>query len=130
MIKEIQIQVLPEESKKDDLLKKVVSKKINVNLSDINHIEILKRSVDARQRTIKINLRIAVFIKEDFKKTKEDFPKYMYVSKKEEVIIIGAGPAGLFAALKLLEKGKKPIVLERGKEVQERRKDLAILTKE
>ena len=130
MIKEIQIQVLPEESKKDDLLKKVVSKKINVNLSDINHIEILKRSVDARQRTIKINLRIAVFIKEDFKKTKLDFPKYMDVSKKEEVIIIGAGPAGLFAALKLLEKGKKPIVLERGKEVQKRRKDLAILTKE
>jgi hypothetical protein len=130
MIKEIQIQVLPEESKKDDLLKKVVSKKINVNLSDINHIEILKRSVDARQRTIKINLRIAVFIKENFKKTKEYFPKYMDVSKKEEVIIIGAGPAGLFAALKLLEKGKKPIVLERGKEVQERRKDLAILTKE
>ncbi len=129
MIKEIQIQVLPEESKKDELLKKVVSKKINVNLSDINHIEILKRSVDARQITIKINLRIAVFIKEDFKKTKEDFPKYMDVSKKEEVIIIGAGPAGLFAALKLLEKGKKPIVLERGKEVQGRRRDLAILTK-
>jgi len=130
MIKEIQIQVLPEESKKDDLLKKVVSKKINVNLSDINHIEILKRSVDARQRIIKTNLRIAVFIKEEFQETKEDFPKYMDVSKKEEVIIIGAGPAGLFAALKLLEKGKKPIVLERGKEVQERRKDLAILTKE
>ena len=130
MIKEIQIQVLPEESKKDDLLKKVVSKKININLSDINHIEILKRSVDARQRIIKTNLRIAVFIKEEFQETKEDFPKYMDVSKKEEVIIIGAGPAGLFAALKLLEKGKKPIVLERGKEVQERRKDLAILTKE
>ncbi|MBT6013454.1 MAG: FAD-binding protein [Flavobacteriales bacterium] len=129
MIKEIQLQVLPEQAAKIELLKKIVSEKLDVQKSEISHLEIVKRSIDARQRTIKINLRLIVFINQEFVKKEEDFPIYKNVEGKEEVIIVGAGPAGMFAALKLIEKGKKPIVIERGKEVRERRKDLANLTK-
>ena len=130
MIKEIQLQVLPEQAENTEVLKELISKKLNIELSEINHIEIVKRSIDARQRIIKINLRLNVFIQQEFKKKEEDFPIYKNVEGKEEVIIVGAGPAGMFAALKLIEKGKKPIIIERGKEVRDRRFDLAKLTKE
>ena len=130
MIKEIQLQVLPEQAENTEVLKELISKKLNIELSEINHIEIVKRSIDARQRIIKINLRLNVFIQQEFGEKKEDFPIYKNVEGKEEVIIVGAGPAGMFAALKLIEKGKKPIIIERGKEVRDRRFDLAKLTKE
>ena len=130
MIKEIQLQVLPHQAENTEVLKELISKKLNIELSEINHIEIVKRSIDARQRIIKINLRLNVFILQEFKKKEEDFPIYKNVEGKEEVIIVGAGPAGMFAALKLIEKGKKPIIIERGKEVRDRRFDLAKLTKE
>jgi uncharacterized FAD-dependent dehydrogenase len=129
MIKTLQIQVLPKEAAKSDLLLKAVSEKIHTKMSSINHIEILKRSVDARQKIIKINLTISIYISEPFKTTKDEEPKYKDVSNAEEVIIIGAGPAGLFAALKLISKGLKPIIIERGKDVRSRRLDLAKLTK-
>jgi hypothetical protein len=129
VIKEIQIQVLPEVAASKDLLKNIVAEKSNTKQTDIKHIEVLKRSIDARQRVTKINLRLNVYIKETFVKKEEDFPEYKDVSDKDEVIIIGAGPAGLFAALKLIEKGLKPIILERGKDVRARRRDLANLTK-
>ena len=130
MIKEIQLQVLPEQAEKTEVLKELISKKLNIELSEINHIEIVKRSIDARQRIIKINLRLNIFIQQEFEKKEEDLPIYKNVEGKEEVIIVGAGPAGMFAALKLIEKGKKPIIIERGKEVRDRRFDLAKLTKE
>jgi uncharacterized FAD-dependent dehydrogenase len=129
VIKEIQIQVLPEVAASKDLLKNIVAEKSNTKQADIKHIEILKRSIDARQRTTKINLRLEVYIKESFVKKEEGIPEYKDVSGKDEVIIIGAGPAGLFAALKLIENGLKPIILERGKDVRARRRDLANLTK-
>ena len=129
MIKEIQIQVLPEVAASNGLLKNIVAEKSNTKQTDIKHIEVLKRSVDARQRVTKINLKLKVYIKEAFVKKEEDIPEYKDVTEKDEVIIIGAGPAGLFAALKLIEKGLKPIILERGKGVRARRRDLANLTK-
>jgi len=129
MIREMEIQVLPKEASIKELLKKIVSEKLGINEVEINHIEIVKRSIDARQRTIKINLKIAIFIKEEFIKKKEESPIYKNVEGKEEVIIVGAGPAGMFAALKLLEIGKKPIIIERGKKVRERRVDLANITR-
>ena len=130
MIKELQLQVLPEQASEKKLLINIVAEKLQIEKVKITHLEILKRSVDARQRIVKINLKLRVFISEKYIKEKEYLPVYKDANGKEEVIIIGAGPAGLFAALKLLEKGKKPIVIERGKAVQERRKDIAKLTKE
>jgi uncharacterized protein len=129
MIKELQIQVSPEEASKEELLKKVVSEKLGISLIEINHITVVKRSIDARQGNIKVNLKLDVYIEEELSEKLEDFPKYQNVEGKEEVIIIGAGPAGMFAALKLLEIGKKPIIIERGKRVRDRRIDLANITK-
>ncbi len=100
------------------------AKQCGVPPHDIRHIEILKRSVDARQRAIKINLRAQVFVNEDFEFIPVALPDYPDVSKQEEVIIVGAGPAGLFAALRCIEGGKKPVILERGKDVKARRRDL------
>lgn len=129
MIKNISLQVLPEVASTPDLLLKEVSIKANVKNADIYHIEILKRSIDARQKIIKINLRIDIYIKEAYLEKQGNHPEYQDVNNKEPVIIIGAGPAGLFAALQLIERGIKPLILERGKNVQNRRKDLALLTK-
>jgi len=129
VINTFQIQVLPEVASTHSLLKTTLAEHLNIPKADIKHIEVLKRSIDARQRITKINLKIAVYIKEKFVQREEDFPEYQDVNGKDEVIIIGAGPAGLFAALKLIENGKKPIVIERGKDVRARRRDLANITK-
>jgi len=129
VINTFQIQVLPEVSSTPNLLKTTLAEHLNIPKVDIKHIEILKRSIDARQRITKINLKVAVYIKEKFVQAEEDCPEYQNINGKEEVIIIGAGPAGLFAALKLIENGKKPIVIERGENVRARRRDLANLTK-
>ncbi len=130
MQQEFQLQVKPEIAQNQEQLKLYVAKKNRLNANDINHLEILKRSIDARQKNVKINLRVRVFIKEDFKEQEIDLKHYNDVSKAKEVIVIGAGPAGLFAALKLIEKGLKPIILERGKNVRERRRDLVAITKD
>ncbi len=129
MQQEYQLQVKPEIAQDQEKLRLFVAKNKRLDASDITYIEILKRSVDARQKNIKINLRVRVFIKEDYKEDPVEISNYKDISNAKEVIIIGAGPAGLFAALKLIEKGFKPIVLERGKNVRERRRDLAAITK-
>ena len=129
MQQECQIQVKPEIAGNPSKLKLLVAKKYKLHFADVNHVEILKRSVDARKANVKINLKLKVFVKEDFVEKDIEIPKFKDVSEEKEIIIIGAGPAGLFAALKLIEKGLRPIILERGKDVQERRRDLAALTK-
>ena len=129
MQQEFQIQVSPEVAQDNEQLKKYVAETQKINFDKIEHVEIVKRSIDARQRNVKINLRVNVFTKEVYKEPELEIPHYDDVSKAKEVIVIGAGPAGLFAALKLIEKGLKPIVIERGKDVKERRRDLAAITK-
>ncbi|MBO4826105.1 MAG: FAD-binding protein [Prevotella sp.] len=125
MIKELQLRVAPRTAATESLLKEYVSHETAVNVRDICHIRVLKRSIDARQRNIFVNLKVRVYINEQ--PTDEPFTPVAYgdVSDAPQVIVVGAGPGGLFAALRLIELGLKPIVLERGKNVRERKKDLA-----
>lgn len=125
MPKELLLQVAPEVAVDELLLKAHVGKLIHTNPSEIQHLTILKRSIDARQKAIKINLKVLIFRNgEAFETSKIELPEYKNVTNAQEVIVIGAGPAGLFAALQLIELGLKPIVIERGKDVRGRRRDL------
>jgi uncharacterized protein len=125
MPKELLIQVTPEISANELLLKGHIAKLIRVSVIEIQKIAILKRSIDARQKAIKINLKVLIFlVGEEYIDSEITLPNYQDVSKAKEVIVIGAGPAGLFAALQLIELGLKPIVIERGKDVRGRRRDL------
>ena len=130
MTKEIDISVAPQLAADDNHLKEKVASLLQLNVSEVSFIKILKRSVDARSKNIKIHLKVLVYINESAPENPIPFIKYPDVSKKLPVIIIGAGPAGLFAALKLIQRGFKPVILERGKNVRDRRRDLAAINKE
>jgi uncharacterized protein len=124
MQQQIQIQVSPEIIENTTELTKAVSEKSGIPENEIRYIEILKSSVDARQRIIKVNLLIKIFINEDFEEIPIQLPDYKNVDHAQSIIIVGAGPAGLFAALHCIENGIKPIILERGKDVHSRVSDL------
>ena len=129
MTNEYQIRVLPEVAAQEDRLKDWLADEYGFDARTICGIRILKRSIDARQRQIFVNLKVRVYVNEqphddDFVRT-----EYPNVEGKPQVIVVGAGPGGLFAALRLIELGFRPIVLERGKDVHERKKDLADITK-
>lgn len=129
MQKDIEITMAPEEMESVAILKKQLSTALKIDLLRIKGYEILKRSIDARSRKVIYRLQIKVFIDES--PVAEIFRvDYQNVSKGKPVIIVGAGPAGLFAALQCIENGLKPIVLERGKDVKQRRRDLAAINKE
>lgn len=130
MIKELQIRVSPQVAATESLLKEFISKECAVDLRTICAVRILRKSIDARQRNIFINLKVRVFVNEQ--PESEEFKKTIYkdVSLCPQVVVVGAGPGGLFAALRLIEKGYKPIVVERGKNVRERKKDLSAITRE
>jgi len=130
MVKEIQLRVLPEEAVNEQSLKLVVSREMAVDIKTIQAIRILKRSIDARQRTIYVNLKLQVFIDEMPDKVMWQEILYKDVSQGKPVIVVGAGPAGLFAALRLIELGLRPIVVERGKNVRDRKKDIALISRE
>lgn len=131
MPKELLLQVSPEVAADATLLQEQVGKLIHTNSKDIQHISILKRSIDARQKAIKINLKVLIYLNgETFTPQKIELPNYKNVTNAQEVIVIGAGPAGLFAALQLIELGLKPIVIERGKDVRGRRRDLKAINLE
>jgi uncharacterized FAD-dependent dehydrogenase len=129
MQKDIEIKLLPAEIDQPEILKKSLSKALNVSLSAINGYRILKRSIDARSRQVIYRLNVRVYIDEPFV-TETSVTYYQNVSNAKPVLIIGAGPAGLFAALQCIENGFKPIILERGKDVKQRRRDLAALNKD
>ena len=130
MIKELQLRTLPEDAFDEDALKQVVSHEIGEAIPHINAVQILKRSIDARQRIIYVNLTVRVFINEMPDQPQYNLIGYKDVSKGKPIIIVGAGPAGLFAALRLIEKGYRPIIVERGKNVRERKKDIARISRE
>jgi len=125
MPKELLIQVTPETAANQALLRDHTARLLKTPAKEIAHITILKRSIDARQKAIKINLKLNVFFAgEPIVAQEITLPDYPNVANAQEVIVIGAGPAGLFAALQLIELGLKPIVIERGKDVRGRRRDL------
>ncbi len=126
----LQIQVSPKEANDLDLLKKSVSRLNKIPFEDISHVEVLKKSIDARKRNIKVNLKVEVYVNEDFEKEEIRLPDYPDVTNARPVIIVGAGPAGLFAALRCVELGLKPIVVERGKDVRARRRDLKAINRD
>ncbi len=130
MIKEIQLRVPINEEKQEGILLKKVIRKLRLNSSDINGIKVLRKSIDARKSPIIFNYKIAVFIKEKMPETSNYIFEYKDVSKAKEIHIIGFGPAGMYAALRCIELGYKPIVLERGKNVQDRRRDLKAINQD
>ncbi len=131
MQKEITIRVLPSEVGNDDTIKSFIASSEGIQSNHISGFNILKRSIDARSRKVWINLTLQVFIDEPYQHRTTVNLYFKNVSKaKQKVIIVGAGPAGLFAALHLIENGIQPIILERGKDVRARRRDLAMLNKE
>ncbi|WP_064967053.1 NAD(P)/FAD-dependent oxidoreductase [Tenacibaculum ovolyticum] len=130
MVKELQLRVNLIEEKKEDILKKKASKKLDIALSTITAIKVLRKSIDARKKDIIFNYKVAVYINEPLPNTPDYIFEYKDVSKAKEIHIIGFGPAGMYAALRCIELGYKPIVLERGKNVQDRRRDLRAINQE
>ena len=130
MIQEYQLRILPEIAANEQKLKEYLSKEKGLNLRDITATRILKRSIDARQRTIFVNLKVRAYIREMPKDDEYEHTIYNKVEGKPQVIVVGAGPGGLFAALRLIELGLRPVVIERGKDVRERKKDLAQISRE
>jgi uncharacterized FAD-dependent dehydrogenase len=126
----LQLQVSPTTALNEQILKEEARKSLSVSNNDHVAIKILKRSIDARNRNIKINVTLLVSVNEEIKEEQIHF-EYPDVSKAEKNChIIGAGPAGLFAALRCLELGIKPIIFERGKDIKARRRDLAAINKD
>ncbi len=129
MTNEYQIRVVPEVAAQEDRLKAYLADEQGIDVRTINGVRILKRSIDARQRQIYVNLKVRVYVNEQPHDDEYQRTEYPNVEGKPQVIVVGAGPGGLFAALRLIELGLRPIVLERGKDVHERKKDLALITK-
>ena len=130
MIKELQLRVLPEEAANEQSLRRVVCRETGERPDAINAIRVLKRSVDARQRIVYVNLTLRVFIAEEFAENEFETIEYRDVSKGKPVVVVGAGPGGLFAALRLVELGLRPVVIERGKNVHDRKIDIALISRE
>lgn len=129
MIQEYSIRVRPHQAVNEATIKDYLAHEEGLEMKSMTHVRVLKRSIDARQRTIFVNLKVRVYINEEAEDDTYVKTEYHDVSEAQQVIVVGAGPGGLFAALRLIELGLKPIVLERGKDVHERKKDLAMIAR-
>ena len=130
MRKQVQINMDPADAADDLRIRQIAASLTGIDVGDIAEIKIVKRSVDARKKNIRVNLTVELLTGEDAQTEAIPPFKTQDVSKKQEVIIVGSGPAGLFAALRLIELGLKPVIIERGKDVSARKRDIAKISRE
>ena len=130
MIQEYQLRILPEQAASEQSLKQYISREKGLDIRTIHAVRVLKKSIDARQRTIFVNVKAQVFINEEPAEKEFIETEYHNVEERPQVIVVGAGPGGLFAALRLIERGLRPIVVERGKNVRDRKLDLARISRD
>ncbi len=130
MIQELQLRILPEQAANEQSIKQYVAREKGWDVRTIQAVRTLRRSIDARQRTIFVNLTVCVYINELPTDNEYTETYYPMVDEGPEVIVVGAGPGGLFAALRLIELGCRPIVVERGKDVHTRKRDIARISRE
>lgn len=130
MTEEYQLRLLPEQAFDDKSLRAYLYREKHLTPERLMQVRVLRRSIDARQRTIYVNLKVRAYIDEYPQDEPFEHIDYPDVSDKPAVVVVGAGPGGLFAALRLIELGLRPIVLERGKDVRERKKDTAAISRE
>lgn len=129
MIHEYQIRVLPSQAASEQTIKDYIAHDRGIDIRTINGVRVLRRSIDARQRTVFVNLSVRVYVNEMPQDDVYRHTDYHDVSEGRQVIVVGEGPGGLFASLRLIELGLRPVVLERGKNVRERKLDLSLITK-
>ena len=130
MIKELSLRILPEEAANEASLRRVVCRETGEKPETIRAVRVLKRSIDARQHTVWVNVTVRAFIDEEPAEAEFTPVEYRDVSTAKPVVVVGAGPGGLFAALRLIELGLHPIVIERGKDVRRRKIDIARISRE
>ena len=130
MIAEYQLRALPEQAASEQALTRFVAREKGMDARTICAVRVLKRSIDARQRTIYVNLTVRVYVNEQPEDDEFVRTEYPNVEGRPAVVVVGAGPGGLFAALRLIELGCRPVVIERGKNVRERKLDLARISRE
>ncbi len=130
MVKEIQLRVNLIEERKENILLYKASKKLDVDKKEITAVKVLRKSIDARKKDIIFNYKVAVYLNEPVPEKSDYTFNYKDVSNAKEIHIVGFGPAGMYAALRCIELGYKPIVLERGKDVQKRRRDLKAINQD
>ncbi len=129
MYKEILLRLVPEQAASDDECRKALAREASVEPSAIGHMRLLRRSIDARQRQVYVQVQYGIWVDEEPQPETFSLPGYKDVRNAEPVVVVGAGPGGLFAALRLVELGLRPIVVERGKDVSSRKVDLAQLNR-
>lgn len=129
MIQELQLRISPQLASAENHIKEYIAREKGIDVRTITHVRVLRRSIDARQRTILINLNVRVYINEQPADDVYEPVVYREVADRPHVVVVGEGPGGLFASLRLIELGFRPIVLERGKNVHDRKKDLSLITK-
>lgn len=129
MTYEYQLRVLPQQGYNEEAIKQYLSREKGLDIRTINVVRVLKKSIDARQRTIYVNLKVRAYVNEYPDDEAYQPTEYPNVEGRPQVVVVGEGPGGLFAALRLIELGYRPVIVERGKDVRERKKDLAAITR-